>query len=252
MISEFAQAILDYSRALRMIVHRQIIGYCLLQGILSVLIMSIWIYLVWQSSDNIAAWIIRYWPWEFARPLMTTVLEWLSVLLMIALGIMILRYLIYLCCGPFMSKLSERIEQLVNTTFIEVDMKSSRHSGWWRGLRMSIQLIMKEVVRVVGLLLIGLFPMLSFLSGPAIIVVQSYYAGVGNMDFTMERYYSRDEAFSFARKHRAYAIGNGLIFILLLMIPVLGTMCALPLSTIASTIGVNRLRSLLAEQESRH
>ncbi len=40
----------------------------------------------------------------------------------------------------------------------------------------------------------------------------------------------------FIKKHKGIAIGNGLIFTLMLFIPFVGIMITLPISTVASTI----------------
>ena len=46
------------------------------------------------------------------------------------------------------------------------------------------------------------------------------------MDFTMERYFSVPEAVSFVRDHKLYALGNGIVFVGLLLIPIVGAVVA--------------------------
>jgi CysZ protein len=74
-------------------------------------------------------------------------------------------------------------------------------------------------------------------------MVQAYYAGFGNMDYTLERHYKYKDSLQFVRKHRGLAIGNGIVFILFLLIPVIGVILVLPLSvTAASTRTVQALK----------
>ena len=68
----------------------------------------------------------------------------------------------------------------------------------------------------------------------AIFLVQSYYAGFGSMDYTMERHLKVRDSIRFVRSNRGLALGNGAVFILLLMTGI-GFLFALPLSTAAST-----------------
>ena len=74
-------------------------------------------------------------------------------------------------------------------------------------------------------------------------MVQAYYAGFGNMDYTLERHFQYKDSLQFVRKHRGLAIGNGIVFILFLLIPIIGVILVLPLSvTAASTRTVEALQ----------
>lgn len=67
-------------------------------------------------------------------------------------------------------------------------------------------------------------------------MVQAYYAGFGNMDYTLERHFKYRESVQFIRRHRGIAIGNGLVFILFLIIPIVGVILVLPMSVTAASI----------------
>jgi CysZ protein len=79
-----------------------------------------------------------------------------------------------------------------------------------------------------------------------IFVTQAYYAGFGNLDFTLERHFRVRESVRFVRRNRGLAIGNGTVYLLLLL-SVVGFLVALPLATVA---GCAALRPLL-EREGR-
>jgi CysZ protein len=61
-------------------------------------------------------------------------------------------------------------------------------------------------------------------TGVLLIYVQSYYAGFGNMDYTLERYCNYSDTTKFVRNNKGTAVGNGFIFHLLLAIPIFGIM----------------------------
>ena len=74
-------------------------------------------------------------------------------------------------------------------------------------------------------------------------MVQSYYAGFGNMDYTLERHFTYRESISFVKRNKGTALGNGIVFMAMLLIPVVGIILVLPLSvTAASTETVKLLK----------
>ena len=81
---------------------------------------------------------------------------------------------------------------------------------------------------------------MSWLTSILILTIQAYYAGFGNMDYTLERYYNTKESVHFIHQHRGFAVGNGIIFLLLLAIPVLGIFLAPFFGAVGATIGTLR------------
>ena len=55
------------------------------------------------------------------------------------------------------------------------------------------------------------------------------------MDYTLERHFNYRDSVKFIRKNRGIAIGNGLVFILFLIIPFIGVILVLPMSVTAAT-----------------
>ena len=55
------------------------------------------------------------------------------------------------------------------------------------------------------------------------------------MDYTLERHYNYKDSITFVKQHKGIAIGNGIVFMLLLMIPVIGIILVLPLSVVSAT-----------------
>ena len=61
------------------------------------------------------------------------------------------------------------------------------------------------------------------------------------MDYTLERHLSYSESIRFVKKHKGTAIGNGIFFMLMLLIPVVGIIIVLPLSVTAASTETIRI-----------
>ena len=104
-----------------------------------------------------------------------------------------------------------------------------------RGVRINMRNLGMEILLTIPILIIGFVPILGFVSTVLLILTQGYYAGFGNMDYTLERHFNYSDSIKFVKQHRGLAIGNGIVFILFLLIPVIGIILVLPLSVTAST-----------------
>ena len=83
-------------------------------------------------------------------------------------------------------------------------------------------------------------------------LVQSYYAGFGNMDYTLERHFKYRESIDFVKNNRGQALGNGIIFNAMLLIPIVGIILVLPISVTAaskSTLELLHEQKLLTDRQ---
>jgi len=145
--------------------------------------------------------------------------------------------------APFMSPVSEKIEAHFTGKPAHSHRNTTFSQQLMRGIRVNGRNLLMELLITIPILLLKLIPVVNIFSTVLLFMVQGYYAGFGNMDYTLERHFQYKESVTFVRKHRGLAIGNGLVFILFLLIPVIGVILVLPLSvTAASTRTVEALQ----------
>ncbi len=237
MIKGILDGFTGYFRHLGLISKYGLWWYVLIPGLLSILMGGLIFAAAWQMADGIGAFLIAYYPFEWGHSAVEKSVNFIGGLGIGALGFMLFKYLIMIVASPFMSFLSERIEnRMYHNNTIAVFSVTNAISGVIRGVRIALRNITRELSWTLILFLIGLIPVFSLFSAALIIIVQAYYAGFGNMDFTMERRFKVRQSVRFVRKNRGFAIGNGLGFVLLLMTG-LGFLIALPLGVIGATVG---------------
>ncbi|MCZ4317824.1 EI24 domain-containing protein [Aequorivita viscosa] len=188
----------------------------------------------WGLSDNLGAFISKIWFWEWGAETFRTISEFIGALIITAFGLIIYRHVVMALSAPFMSPVSEKIEKhLFGTNHSH--RNTSIAAQLWRGVRINVRNLVMELLLTIPIILIGFIPVIGIISSVLLFLVQSYYAGFGNMDYTLERHYKYSESIQFVRANRGLAIGNGIVFMLMLLIPVVGIILVLPLSVTAAS-----------------
>ena len=190
----------------------------------------------YSLSDNIGGFISKIWIWDWGHETFATISSFIGGLLVLVIGLMLFKHIIMALSAPFMSPVSEKIEEHITGIKPNYHRNTTFSQQLSRGIRISIRNLGKELLFTIPLLLLKFIPVINIVSTILLFLVQAYYAGFGNMDYTLERHYKYKESIQFVRKNRGLAIGNGIIFILMLLIPIAGFILVLPLSVTAASV----------------
>lgn len=236
-----------YIRALGLIRRYGLWTYVWLPALFTVVLGLAILEAAWLSGDNIGRWLVSLYPWETGRVWVERIASVTGGLLVVVLGLMTLRYIVMALSSPFMSFLSEKLESRLYPHRAAPSFSVAKAlSDVLRGLRIALRNVVRELFFTLLLLLLGvIIPILAPFVPILIFLLQSYYAGFGNMDYTLERRFGVRQSVRFVRRHRLLAIGNGAVFVLLLM-TVVGFVAALPLGAVAAAAEV---LPLLEEEE---
>lgn len=238
-ISDFKDGVRAYFDAARVIREQRLWIYLLAPGLISLLFGGLvaWgaLALGGEASDLVEA---KY-PWEFGANFVYKIAGFLGTAMTFGVALLTYKYVVLILVAPFMSPLSERVERFLTG---RTEPGSLFDAGrvvreLIRGIRVSLRNIIRELFfSLLVIIVTAILPLLALVSAPAIFAIQAYYAGFGNMDFTLERHYGVRGSVRFVRGCKGLAVGNGTVFLLLLMIPVVGLLLAPGLSTVAATI----------------
>ncbi|WP_165749807.1 EI24 domain-containing protein [Cellulophaga sp. Z1A5H] len=190
----------------------------------------------WSLSSSFGEFIATLWVWDFGKETFTSVSTLFSGLIILVIGFILYKHIVMALSAPFMSPVSEKIEAHLTGIESHEHQKTSFNEQLWRGIKLNIRNLGKELLYTVPLLLLKIIPVVNIFSAIALFLLQAYYAGFGSMDYTLERHFNYKDSIRFVRKNRGAAIGNGIIFMLFLFIPVIGIILVLPLSVTAASI----------------
>lgn len=234
----FIQGILAYFKAIRFIGANGLSRYFIYSGLIGLVILALCSSLIWYVNPIITNWVQSNVPWQF--DFLETLTSWISIGLSSLLFISIFKYLMLIFTAPVMSVLSEKVENKITGLNQERSVIYNIVPDLIRALRINLRNIIRELFFTVLLLLLGLIPVFAVISGIVILLVQAYYAGFGNYDFWAERHFSYRETIRYMKRRQPELAGNGIVFIFLLAIPVLGAFIAPPLATVASTMEASK------------
>ena len=240
MINDIFKGIKDYFRAFGLMSKLKLWKFVFLTGILSIIFGGGLIFLSISMIDLFSTSIIHLYPFEWGSEYVIGFAKFISGASVLALGLFIYKYIVFIIFVPFLGPISERIEEHL----------TGRKAGYsalnfprllkdmLRGMRISLRLVFKELKWMIVLFILGFFPVFTAFIPVIAFLVESFYGGYGNFDWALERYYDVRERINFVRDNKGLTLGNGIPFTLLLMIPVIGFFLAPALSVAAATISV--------------
>ncbi|MEC8883425.1 MAG: EI24 domain-containing protein, partial [Bacteroidota bacterium] len=172
-------------------------------------------------SDDLGGLISSLWIWEWGASTVRTISDIAGALLIIAFGLIAYKHIVMALSAPFMSPVSEKIEAHLYAN-VHQHRNTSNASQLLRGLKINLRNLAWELLLSIPFLLLSLIPVVGVLATASLFLIQAYYAGFGNMDYTLERHFSYRESINFVKAHRGVATGNGIVFMLFLLIPFVG------------------------------
>ena len=241
MINNILKGIQAYAGSFALISKLKLWKYFAIPILISVLTAAIIGLSAYGLSDNIGRFIAHIWPWDWGSETFTSISTFIGGLVVIAIGLILYKHIIMALSAPFMSPVSEKIEAHLTGIEKHNHRKTSFREQLWRGIRINIRNLGKELLFTLPLLLLKFIPVVNIFSTVLLFLLQAYYAGFGNMDYTLERHFKYRDSINFVDKHKGIAIGNGIVFMLFLLIPVIGVILVLPLSVTASSVNTVKL-----------
>ncbi len=235
-MGEINETLHAYGQVFKLAGKFKLYGFLYISGIISLTIGVGIIYSAVIFSDDISLFLLKAWKWEWGKNTIANILPWITGFLLLVLGVFVYRYLVAIALSPFMSPLSEKLENGLSGKKDSLNLSISRMLvEFVRGICITLRNLLREIGYIILLMILSFIPLFTWITTPAIILVQSYYAGFGSMDYCLERHFSIGQSVKFIRKYRLLTTAHGAMFFLILLIPIAGLVLAPWMSTIAGT-----------------
>jgi CysZ protein len=253
-LREFFLAIQYYREALIFISDKKLWRYMVLPAFFNVAAFTGVGILGWIYSGSLVDYLIQlagftedagFWK-TLTQFLLSVVIRGLVVLIYLKLY----RYIVLIFFAPILAFISELIQERANQVKRPFSMTQFVHDVL-RGVGIALKnLLIEFSLYLLILLLTFLIPIISPISPILIFMVGSYFYGFSMIDYRNEFYFlSAKESRRLIWEHRGLALGNGLIFYMLILIPFLGVLIAPGISVVAAGLAMNEVAPAPVDQE---
>ena len=240
MISNLIDGLKAYLEAYEVISRLKLWRFFMIPMLISVLIFLSIVLVSISFSDEIGLYISSFWSWDFGKETINTVSMILGGIILISIGLILFKHLVMILSAPFMGPISKKIEDDFIGVTSQVQV-SSPLTLMFRSVKISSRNLFRELLFSIPILLLGIIPFIGFFSLIFLFLMQAYFAGFGNMDYTLERHFSYQKSIQFVKANKGIAIGNGLVFMLFLLIPFVGIIFIIPFSVTSATIATVKI-----------
>ncbi|GAC1438042.1 MAG: hypothetical protein NVSMB63_00960 [Sediminibacterium sp.] len=242
-----------YAQAHRFIKQHKLWKWILIPGILYTILLVAGMYLFSHTSSNFIEWIIlktglKTWLDRLNNSLlgflftMGSLLLWLILLLFY---FSLFKYIILILGSPLFAYLSEKTAAIIEGKDFPFSF-SQLVKDMLRGMAIAARNSMWQTVYTLTILLLSLIPLAGWLTPILAILVECYYYGFSMLDYSMERHQrSPAESILYIGNHRGLAIGNGIVFYLMHLLPIIGWVLAPAYAVVAATLSVYPLKEQL-------
>ena len=240
MISNLIDGLKAYLEAYQVISRLKLWRFFLIPMLISVLIFLSIVLVSISFSDEIGLYISSFWSWDFGKETINTVSMILGGIILISIGLIVFKHIVMILSAPFMGPISKKIEDDFTGVTSQTQV-SSPLTLVFRSIKISSRNLFRELLLSIPILILGLIQLIGFFSLFLLFLMQAYFAGFGNMDYTLERHFSYQKSIQFVKANKGIAIGNGLVFMLFLLIPFVGIIFIIPFSVTSATIATVKI-----------
>jgi CysZ protein len=220
-------------------------GMFLLSGLLYLIIIAAGAYGVWAGMHSVSNYIldigvVKKMDSYKALHWLFSILIWGIYLASFFVFFSVYKYVLLALGSPLYSYISEKTASAISGVEFRLDVQQLI-TDIVRGIRLSIRNFLKQSFYSVLLLILSIIPVVGLVSALLFIILDSYYYGFAMLDYHCERQkMNTADSVQFVKQHKGLAIGNGLVFYALFLLPVIGIMIGAPLSAIAASISVHK------------
>lgn len=161
-------------------------------------------------------------------------------LLQMLLYFSLFKYFFLIVGSPIFAYLSEKTEAIITGNDFPFSF-TQLLKDIIRGILLALRNTLWQTVYMLSILLLSWVPILGWMTPLLAILIECYYYGFSMLDYSMERHKkTTSQSIQFIGSHKGLAIGNGVVFYLLHLLPFVGWILAPSYAVIAATLSITK------------
>ena len=246
MLKEIITAIQAYFQTHRFIIKHRLWKWIFIPGLIYAILFCVGIYFFWKSSNYaIDFMLIKTGVKDWIQKMQSGWLSWFVIFAQIILHLVLMlfyfslfKYLFLIVGSPLFAYLSEKTEAIIEGKDFPFSF-SQLIKDIIRGIRIALRNMLWQTVYAVSIFILAFIPVIGWITPLIALMVECYYLGFSMLDYSSERHkLSTSQSIAFIGRHKGLAIGNGIVFYIMHLIPVLGWILAPSYAVIAATISL--------------
>lgn len=246
MLKELVIAIQAYFRAHQFIVKHKLWKWIFIPGFIYMLMFMAGIWLFWSSSTDFLDWLfnvvgIKSWLDSMNNSFINYLFITGTIivrLILLFFYFSLFKFLFLIVGSPVFAYLSEKTESIIEGKEYPFQLKQLL-TDILRAVRLALRNTLWQTVYTLSILLLALVPVVGWFSPLIAFMVECYYYGFSMLDYSAERHkLSPAQSISFITQRRGLAIGNGMVFFFMHLVPIIGWILAPAYAVIAATLSL--------------
>ena len=246
MLKEIIIAIQSYAEAHRFIIKHRLWKWILIPGIIYSILFIAGIYFFFTSSNSAIEFVLlKTGAKSWLDRMEDSWISFLFVVGQIILRLVLLlfyfslfKFLFLIIGSPVFAYLSEKTESILEGrdypfSFVQL------FKDILRGIRIALRNVLWQSVYVITILLLSFSPIFGWIAPLVALLVECYYFGFSMLDYSSERNkLTTQQSIVFIGHHKGLAIGNGMVFFMLHLFPIIGWLFAPSYAVVAATLSI--------------
>lgn len=251
MLKDIIIAIQSYGQAHQFIRRHNLWKWIIIPGIVYMLLFCISIFFFGKSASSVIEYLslrtgLQKWvesmPGSIATFFVTVGVMILWLILML-FYFSLFKYFWLIVGAPIFAYLSEKTEAIIEGKNYPFSLPQLT-KDILRGIKIALRNSLWQTVYIVSLLILSLIPVFGWVTPVFTILIECYYFGFSMLDYSCERRnLTAAESIHFIGSRKGLAIGNGLLFYLMHLIPFVGWILAPAYAVIAGTISMHAIKN---------
>lgn len=164
-------------------------------------------------------------------------------LILVFFYLSLFKYVFLILGSPVFAYLSEKTASLLEGRDYPFSWRQLMRDAW-RGIRLALRNTLWQTVYMLTLLLLSLVPVVGWVAPLIALFIECYYYGFSMLDYSCERNkLSSSESINYIGHHRGLAIGNGIMFLLMHGVVIIGWVLAPAYAVIAATLSLHKMEN---------